>query len=581
MFSAGPPRRGFFVLRQVWRLRRPGASCAKTERGHGEEMTGDEVLHVVWFKRDLRVVDHAALAGAGEAARGGGGRVLGVYFVEPAVTEAEDYAGRHWAATREALGELRAELARRGVTLAVRKGEATGLLERLRSQFGRMHLWSHEETGNAGTYARDRAVSRWARERGVPWTELWQSGVVRRLRSRDGWAANWEARMRRPLAMAAEALPGLAGVAEGTIPSGAELGLAPDECPGRQAGTRTGAEDLLRTFFSHRGKNYSREMSSPLTAAEACSRLSVALAYGAVSSREVARAAWAHAQELEEARRAGRAGNFRCGTVRSFLARMHWRCHFMQKLEDEPRIEHEAFLPELDELRAGPWTEERAAQLAAWCEGRTGYPFVDACMRALRATGWINFRMRAMLVSFASYDLWLPWRPSGLHLARVFTDYEPGIHWPQVQMQSGTTGINTLRMYAPVKQSVDQDPQGVFIRRWVPELAGVGDAFVHEPWRMPTSAQEAAGCRVGRDYPKPVVDHAEAVRWARGKFTELKRRAEHREAARRVFVRHGSRKRPGTEIEDARWFEGAEARIRGTPSAGGSAAPGGQMELGV
>lgn len=536
-------------------------------------MKGDELWQVVWFKRDLRVADHAALARAGEAARGGGGRVLGVYFVEPVVTGAEDYAGRHWAATREALVDLRAELARRGVTLAVRVGDAVELLERLRAKARRMRLWSHEETGNAATYARDLAVGRWARERGVEWTELRQHGVVRRLRSREGWAAKWEERMRRPMEVVADALPGVAGVAEGAIPTTAELGLAADACPGRQDGTRAAAERLLATFLAYRGINYSREMSSPLTAAEACSRLSVGLAYGVISLREVARAAWARAEGLMEARRAGRAEDFRVGAVRSFVARLHWHCHFMQKLEDEPRIEREAFLPELDELRAGPWTEERAARLAAWSEGRTGYPFIDACMRALRATGWINFRMRAMLMSFASYDLWLPWRPSGLHLARMFTDYEPGIHWPQVQMQSGTTGINTLRMYAPVKQSLDQDPRGVFIRRWVPELARVPDVFIHEPWRMPTQAQAAAGCVVGRDYPRPVVDHAEAVRFARGKFTELKRRAEHREAARRVFARHGSRKRPGTEIVDARWFDGE--------GAGGEAAAGGQLELGV
>jgi deoxyribodipyrimidine photo-lyase len=314
-------------------------------------------------------------------------------------------------------------------------------------------------------------------------------------------------------------------------------------------------------------------MSSPLTAAEACSRLSVGLALGTISARTVAHAAWARAAELELARLGGAGtGGYRLGSVRSFLARMHWRCHFTQKLEDEPRIETEAFLPELDELRAGPWTAEREDRLAAWAEGRTGYPFIDACMRALRATGWINFRMRAMLVSFASYDLWLPWRPSGLHLARCFTDYEPGIHWPQVQMQSGTTGINTLRMYAPVKQSRDQDPRGVFIRRWVPELARVDDVFVHEPWLMPTAAQQAADCVVGRDYPRPIVDHAEAVRHARGVFTRLIRSAEHRAAAEGVFRRHGSRKRPGTRVTEPRWFE------RGGAGNDGS---GGQLELGV
>jgi deoxyribodipyrimidine photo-lyase len=544
------------------------------------------VLDVVWFKRDLRVGDHAPLAEACARAGAGGGWVLGFYAVEPDVTGAEDYAGRHWEATREALAELRENLGRIGVPLVVRRGEVVELLERLRAHAAgrgaRLALWSHEETGNAVTYARDKAVGRWVRAGEIEWTERAQFGVVRRLRSRDGWAAAWEERMRRPLAATpgAGSARGWPGVAEGGLPTAAELGLAADACPGRQRAGEADARSLLESFLAYRGSNYSREMSSPRTAAEACSRLSVPLALGTISLRTVARAAWARAAELGEARAAGDwgGGAFRIGAVRSFTARLHWHCHFMQKLEDEPRIEREAFLPALDELRAGHWTAEREARLEAWAEGRTGYPFIDACMRSLRATGWINFRMRAMLMSFASYDLWLPWRESGLRLAKLFTDYEPGIHWPQVQMQSGTTGINTLRMYSPIKQSLDQDARGEFIRRWVPELAEVKDVFVHEPWRMPSAAQAQAGCVIGKTYPAPVIDHAEAVRHARAKFAELKRRAEHRAEARAVFVRHGSRKRPGTDVVEPRWFEGAE---RAGAGGGGGRDGGGQLELGV
>ncbi len=539
------------------------------------------MLEVVWFKRDLRVGDHAPLAEACARARATGGWVLGFYAAEPSVTGAADYAGRHWEATREALVELRENLGRIGVPLVVRRGEVVELLERLRAHAAgrgaRVALWSHEETGNAVTYARDRAVGRWARERGIEWTERVQSGVVRRLRSREGWAAAWEERMRRPVAATPEAgsARGWPAVAAGEVPTAGELGLAVDVCPGRQRAGEAEARSLLGSFLAYRGNNYSREMSSPRTAAEACSRLSVPLALGTISLRTVARAAWARAEELREARAAGDGGAFRVGAVRSFTARLHWRCHFMQKLEDEPRIEGQAFLPALDELRAGDWTAEREARLEAWVEGRTGYPFIDACMRSLRATGWINFRMRAMLMSFASYDLWLPWRESGLRLARMFTDYEPGIHWPQAQMQSGTTGINTLRMYSPLKQSLDQDARGEFIRRWVPELARVRNVFVHEPWRMPTAAQAESGCVIGGHYPAPVIDHAEAVRHARGRFTELKRRAEHRAAARAVFERHGSRKRPGTEVVEPRWFEGAERAETGEDGRDG------QLELGV
>jgi deoxyribodipyrimidine photo-lyase len=167
---------------------------------------------------------------------------------------------------------------------------------------------------------------------------------------------------------------------------------------------------------------------------------------------------------------------------------------------------------------------------------------VDACMRSLRATGWLNFRMRAMLVSFASYHLWLHWRQPGMFLARQFLDYEPGIHWSQMQMQSGTTGINTLRMYSPTKQAKDQDPQGLFIRRWVPELSRVPLPYLAEPWKMDVSVQRIARCSIGVDYPFPIVDDKQAMKVAKDRMYGLRKTAEAREEASGVQARHGSRK---------------------------------------
>jgi deoxyribodipyrimidine photo-lyase len=229
--------------------------------------------------------------------------------------------------------------------------------------------------------------------------------------------------------------------------------------------------------------------------------------------------------------------------ARSFLSRCHWHCHFIQKLESEPAIEFHAFNRACDNLRPKQLDSER---LDAWKSGRTGYPFVDACIRALKARGWINFRMRAMLVSFASYHLWLDWRGFKDWLACQFVDYEPGIHISQIQMQSGLTGINTLRIYNPVKQGQDHDPEGVFIRQWVPELAKVETIDIHEPWRMPELIQMEVDCRLGVDYPFPVVDHKKAVSEARAHFTALRKRDDYWEESRAVMQRHGSRKSRGT-----------------------------------
>jgi deoxyribodipyrimidine photo-lyase len=154
----------------------------------------------------------------------------------------------------------------------------------------------------------------------------------------------------------------------------------------------------------------------------------------------------------------------------------------------------------------------------------------------------MNFRMRAMMMSFAAYDLWMHWREPSLHLARCFTDYEPGIHYPQCQMQSGTTGINTLRMYDPVKQGHDQDPEGIFIARWVPELAGLPVIYRHEPWRLSSAEQQDTGVIMGKRYPERIVDHRSAVRAARAAFTALRANRDALDEADAIQNRHGSRK---------------------------------------
>ena len=228
-------------------------------------------------------------------------------------------------------------------------------------------------------------------------------------------------------------------------------------------------------------------------------------------------------------------------SLSSFQSRLNWHCHFMQKLEDEPAIEFENFNRAYDGLREDEFNRD---YFDAWCLGQTGYPMVDACMRALQQTGWINFRMRAMLVSFASYHLWLHWRQPALHLARLFLDYEPGIHFSQMQMQAGVTGINTVRIYSPIKQLIDQDPQGQFVRRYIPELAEVPDQHLAQPHRMTTMEQTLFGCRIGIDYPAPIVDHAVQYKAARDRIHAVKNKTATRTLSAKVYQKHGSRRQP-------------------------------------
>lgn len=508
---------------------------------------------VVWFKRDLRIADHAPLI---EALRHG--PVVGLYLYEPELLHSPEWDASHSRFIAEALRELETEWTRRGGCLLLRRGEAVEQLDRLHRETGFVRLWSHEETGQRVTFDRDLRVARWCRDRGIVWEERRQDGVVRRLARRDGWAERWARRMSGRMEPPPQVLgPGRpTGLASEGVLGPESLGLGPVIPSGWQVGGETVAREVLGSFLEDRGVGYRTEMSSPLTAATACSRISPYLAWGCVSMRTVHQAALQRQEALGWRRSAGEPVDRRwSGALSSFQARLRWHCHFMQKLEDEPRIEFENFNRAYDGLReAFTESEEGQLRLEAWRQGRTGFPLVDACLRSVRATGWLNFRMRAMVMSVASYHLWLHWRPTAIHLARCFLDFEPGIHFSQAQMQSGTTGINTVRIYNPTLQALEHDPQGVFIRRWVPELAAVPDAFLAEPWRMMRSQQEASRCVIGVDYPAPRVEARLAVLEAKARIARIRSSTVAREASRRVYLRHGSRK-PGS-------FRGSDAEAR-------------------
>jgi deoxyribodipyrimidine photo-lyase len=481
-----------------------------------------ETVQVVWFKRDLRVSDHRPLATAAIQ-----GPVVPLYVVEPDYWRLPDSSRRHWHFIHDSLTELDAELAACGTPLIVRVGGVMDALEALRAQLGSFVLWSHEETGNHWTYMRDIAVQGWCRAHGITWNELPSAGVVRRLESRDGWSKIRDARMAEPIVEPPCGMRTLAAVAGDALPDKASPLFGSHAIGTVQQGGRRDGLKTLESFLDTRGKRYMATISKPGVSARHCSRLSAHIAFGTLSVREVEQRTKQAMQLWKE--KGGADAAIMRRNLSAFLSRLAWRCHFVQKLEQQPDIEFQCMHPAFEGMRE---PHHREDFFDAWKQGMTGYPLVDACMRSLHANGWITFRMRAMLVSFASYHLWLDWRQTAPFLATLFTDYEPGIHYAQFQMQSGVTGINAVRMYNPVKQSLDHDPEGKFIRRYVPELKNVPDAWIHEPWRMETPSET---------YPLPIVDHDAAIRHARSEIGARWKSEGFRDASRAVNQKLGSR----------------------------------------
>ena len=492
------------------------------------------MLQVVWFKKDLRIHDHEPLCQAVKA-----GPTIFLYTLEPEYLQQPDTSGLHLWWTIASLHELNKSLQSKGAKLYFRNTDILTALESILKQQS-FTLHSHQETGNQWSYHRDIKVQKWCAENNIHWNEYLQFGVFRRLKNRNSWSLKRDELMAKPLIDAPLAINNVAIDGE-IIPDPLSFlppGITPDLRPGEQY-----AKKLLSTFLRTRGQEYIYTISSPQRSKIHGSRLSPYITYGNISIRQIQNALQQKLSELNETP-ASKEKNRWQRSLTAMQSRLYWHCHFIQKLESEPSIEFQDFIPAFSGMRTESFNQ---LYLEAWKQGKTGYPLIDACMRCLTKTGWINFRMRAMLVSFIAYDLLIDWRKFAHYLATLFIDYEPGIHYPQIQMQSGTTGINATRMYDPVKQSYDHDPKGIFIRTWIPELTNVPDCYIHEPWRMTKEEQKKYHFTISTaedaDYPTRIVEHKTAIKKARLLLAKYRASPEVASAIQSTLKKHGSRRK--------------------------------------
>ncbi|MGA1660172.1 MAG: cryptochrome/photolyase family protein [Burkholderiaceae bacterium] len=464
---------------------------------------------LVWCRRDLRLSDHAALAHALERP----GLLMPVFVFDPSILAPLPRRDRRVAFIHQSLLEMQSRLAKWGGSLWVVHGEPEVELARLAKAVGATHLVAARDH-EPQAIARDARVEKTLQAMGMRTTWVKDQTIFERQEVltqagkpfsvftpyKNAWL-----KLFTPAHAAAHPTEALAGrllkTTTPAMPSLSDLGF--DEASGDDlptAGGEAAAQALLADFLP-RMTQYQAARDFP--GVRGPSYLSVHLRFGTVSIRQLVREAMAHMASGPNA-----------DGARTWLSELIWRDFYMQILANFPHVVQGSFKPDYDAIQ---WREPSENDwFLAWCEGRTGYPLVDAGMRQLNQTGYMHNRLRMVVASFLTKDLGIHWKHGEAYFAEKLNDFDLSANnggW-QWAASTGCDAQPYFRIFNPVSQSERFDPKGAFIRRYVPEIAHLSDKQIHAPWL-------AAGFSA-QGYPPPIVDHDAARRETLARFAAIK-----------------------------------------------------------